>query len=179
MNFTILKFSGSEHLKMEPVIESGKTRRLNRILKNGFGVIVPMDHGVSLGPIEGIEALGKAVSQVHRGGATGIVCHKGMVGDLATLGGFPELGLLVHLSAGATSSVDKDRKVLVGTVAVKPTPSIGLPQRSLSLKRLENVKLSIIGRHDVCIAPRALPVVEAGCAIVLANLYLLWKARDI
>ena len=55
-------------------------------------------------------------------------------------------------------------------VAMKPTPSIALPQRTVSLSRHENVELSIRGRHDPCIAHRAVPVIEAVTACVLLDM---------
>lgn len=57
-------------------------------------------------------------------------------------------------------------------VAVKPTPSIAREQRTVSLSRMENTKLQIHGRHDPCIAHRAVPVVEAVTACVLLDLLL-------
>ena len=61
---------------------------------------------------------------------------------------------------------------LVFQAAVKPTPSIGQPQESVSLSRGENTTLVIHGRHDPCIVPRAVPVVEAVTALVLADMML-------
>lgn len=58
-------------------------------------------------------------------------------------------------------------------VAVKPTPSIARPQRTVNLSTGEEVELSIGGRHDACIALRAPVVVEAAVALVLADLMLL------
>lgn len=46
-------------------------------------------------------------------------------------------------------------------VAVKPTPSIALPQRTVDVAAMEEAELRITGRHDPCIVPRAVPVVEA------------------
>lgn len=57
-------------------------------------------------------------------------------------------------------------------VAVKPTPSISLVQLSVSLSEQENRGLVIKGRHDPCIVPRAVPVVEAAAAIALFDLML-------
>ena len=54
-------------------------------------------------------------------------------------------------------------------VAVKPTPSIAREQKTVSLSRLENETLSIKGRHDPCIVPRAVPVVEAVVALVVLD----------
>ena len=59
---------------------------------------------------------------------------------------------------------------LVFRVAMKPTPSIAIEQDSVSLSRRENVKLTVAGRHDPCIALRAYPAVEAAAALVLADL---------
>lgn len=58
------------------------------------------------------------------------------------------------------------------TVTFKPTPSISLPQDSVSLSERKPVKLQIHGRHDPCIVPRALPVVEAAASIAIFDLLL-------
>ena len=58
-------------------------------------------------------------------------------------------------------------------VAFKPVPSISKPQKALNYEKGEIVDLTIAGRHDVCIAPRAVPVVEAMTTLVLADLVLL------
>ena len=62
---------------------------------------------------------------------------------------------------------------LVFDVAVKPTPSISKLQRTISLSALEEVELQVQGRHDPCIVPRAVPVVEAAAAIAIFDAYLL------
>lgn len=62
--------------------------------------------------------------------------------------------------------------MLTFRVAVKPTPSISLPQKSVDLRTLEEKSITIEGKHDPCIAFRAVPVVEAITAIVLADLWL-------
>ena len=56
--------------------------------------------------------------------------------------------------------------------AFKPTPSIGQIQKTVSLSAKENADLQIHGRHDPCIAHRAVPVVEAVTATVLLDLLL-------
>lgn len=61
---------------------------------------------------------------------------------------------------------------LVLRAAVKPTPSIGRPQKTVRLSALENTDLTIHGRHDPCVAHRAVPVVEAVTAAVLLDLLL-------
>ncbi len=57
-------------------------------------------------------------------------------------------------------------------VAVKPTPSIALPQRSVDLATMTPTTLQITGRHDPCIVPRAVPCVEAAAAFVLCDALL-------
>lgn len=58
---------------------------------------------------------------------------------------------------------------VVFRAAFKPTPSIGLPQRTVDLEEGSDADLSVVGRHDPCIVPRAVPVVEAACALALAD----------
>ena len=61
---------------------------------------------------------------------------------------------------------------LVFSATFKPTPSIAKPQRSVNLKTMEEVTIQIQGRHDPCIVPRAVPVVEAAAAIAIYDLIL-------
>jgi chorismate synthase len=56
---------------------------------------------------------------------------------------------------------------LIFRAAVKPTPSIGKIQNTVDIEKKENAKIEIKGRHDPCIVPRALPVVEAAAAITI------------
>lgn len=60
---------------------------------------------------------------------------------------------------------------IVFRVAIKPTPSIFKTQKSFEMDTKEEVDLTIKGRHDACIVPRAVPCVEAMCAIVLLDLF--------
>lgn len=61
---------------------------------------------------------------------------------------------------------------LIFRVAIKPTPSISLPQQSISLSSMENTILEVKGRHDPCIVPRAVPVIEAAAAIAIFDAFL-------
>ena len=61
---------------------------------------------------------------------------------------------------------------MIFRVTVKPTPSIRKPQRSVSLSRMEDTELVVKGRHDPCIVPRAVPVVEAAAAIAVFDMIL-------
>ncbi len=57
-------------------------------------------------------------------------------------------------------------------VAIKPTPTIAKKQKTINLEKMENTELSIKGRHDVCLVPRAVIVVESMLAITLCDLAL-------
>ena len=72
-------------------------------------------------------------------------------------------GLLGGISTG---------QPIVLRVAIKPTASIAIPQQTISLSTHENAELIVKGRHDPCIAHRAVPVVEAITALVLLDFLL-------
>lgn len=59
---------------------------------------------------------------------------------------------------------------LVFRAAFKPTPSVSLEQDTISISRRENDRLVVTGRHDPCIVPRAVPVVEAAAAVAVLDL---------
>ena len=61
---------------------------------------------------------------------------------------------------------------IVFKAAVKPTASISIEQDTVSLSEMKNAKLSVKGRHDPCIVPRAVPVIEAAAALAVAQLVL-------
>ena len=80
-------------------------------------------------------------------------------------------------NAGGILGGISNGKDITFTVAFKPTPSIAKPQKALNTNG-EIVDLSIGGRHDVCIVPRVVPVVEAMAALVLADAVLLQQHRS-
>lgn len=59
---------------------------------------------------------------------------------------------------------------LVFRAAFKPTPSISMEQDTISISKRENDKLAVVGRHDPCIVPRAVPCVEAAAAVAILDL---------
>jgi class I fructose-bisphosphate aldolase len=95
----------------------GKQIRLERIMDRNSGktVIIPMDHGISSGPITGLIDMKKTVAEVSDGGANAIVIHKGLVESGHRKRG-RDLGLIIHLSASTSLSPDPNTKVLVCTV---------------------------------------------------------------
>jgi len=61
---------------------------------------------------------------------------------------------------------------LIIRAAIKPTPSIAAPQQTVSLTTMSEQELKIVGRHDPCIVPRAVPAIESAVAVALAQLIL-------
>lgn len=61
---------------------------------------------------------------------------------------------------------------LVVRVSVKPTPSISKPQLTLNVRKMRMENLKISGRHDACIAPRAVPIIEAMLAVTICDFAL-------
>ncbi len=90
----------------------GKEVRLSRIMRDGKILCVPMDHGLTDGPIRGLESVERAVEKVSMGGATCVVLHKGMIKSLRKV----YLPVLMHLSASTSLGPEPNRKVRVGDV---------------------------------------------------------------
>jgi class I fructose-bisphosphate aldolase/fructose-bisphosphate aldolase/2-amino-3,7-dideoxy-D-threo-hept-6-ulosonate synthase len=95
----------------------GKAVRMERIMNRNTGktVIVPMDHGVSVGPIEGLIDMSKTVDMVAEGGANAVIGHIGLPKYGHRRSG-KDIGLILHLSASSTLSPKPNKKVLVNTV---------------------------------------------------------------
>ncbi len=93
----------------------GKEIRLRRLFTGGKALIIAMDHGVSNGPLAGLEDIRKAVAAVAKGGATGVVLHKGVVRFAKDY--FDErLSLILHVNASTSLSTHTNRKVQVTQV---------------------------------------------------------------
>lgn len=75
--------------------------------------------------------------------------------------------------AGGISGGISNGMPIIARVAFKPTASIGLSQKTIDLRTGQAADLSVKGRHDSCIVPRAVPVVEAMTAIVLCDFALV------
>ena len=82
-----------------------------------------------------------------------------------------EKGQVVSLTdnaGGVLGGLSSGMPILI-RVAIKPTPSIAKNQKTVNLKKMENAALSVKGRHDPCVVPKAVPAVEAVVAITLAD----------
>ncbi len=97
-------------------MEMGKKVRLERIMNRDTKkmVIVPMDHGVSSGPLKGIVNIAKTIDMVAEGGANAVLLHKGIVKN-GHRGYGKDIGLIIHLSGG-TPYNDPTSKILVCSV---------------------------------------------------------------
>lgn len=124
----------------------GKAIRLERIVDRNSGrtVIVPMDHGVTLGPISGLENMPRTLDRIVNGGANAFVLHKGIVAAGHRRSG-KDVGLIVHLSASTSLGPDPNAKVAVtdveeairlGADAVSVHVNLGAPTEMEMLRDL-------------------------------------------
>lgn len=92
----------------------GKKIRLKRIInrQSGKTVIIPMDHGVTMGPIKGLEDIDQTVNMVIRGGANAAVVHKGIVTSTIRSED-TDIGLIIHLSASTSLNPEPNNKITV------------------------------------------------------------------
>lgn len=97
--------------------EIGKRVRLERIMDRDTKrtVIVPMDHGISSGPILGLRDMTGAVNKVAEGGANAVLLHKGIV-RAGHRGYGRDIGLIIHISASTSLGPDPNMKVRATTV---------------------------------------------------------------
>ena len=91
----------------------GKSIRMQRITSSGKIVCVPMDHGVSVGPIKGLENPNEIIRKIEQGGATSVLAHKGIFKSLAIP---PKIGIIVHITGSTDLGPAPNSKKLVGTV---------------------------------------------------------------
>lgn len=114
----------------------GKRRRLQRISReDGKMVIVPMDHGVTLGPVRGLENMQKIIDKLVLGGTDAVVIHKGIATSVDTR----RMGLIIHLSASTNLDPDPLWKVQIcsvieavrlGTDGISVHVNVGAPKTS-------------------------------------------------
>jgi fructose-bisphosphate aldolase / 2-amino-3,7-dideoxy-D-threo-hept-6-ulosonate synthase len=94
-------------------MQTGKTRRLRRIFrKDGKTVIVPMDHGVSVGPIQGLNDMTDTIDKLVKGGTDAILVHAGIAKTVDN----SDTGLVVHLSGATRLTGDPNWKTQLTSV---------------------------------------------------------------
>lgn len=95
----------------------GKQVRMERIINRTTGrtIIVPMDHGVTMGLVDGLIDMREAVNDMARAGADAVLMHKGLVRCSYRSAG-RDIGLIIHLSASTALSTQANAKTLVGSV---------------------------------------------------------------
>jgi class I fructose-bisphosphate aldolase len=89
--------------------------RIPRLTRGGRWVMVPLDHGISMGPAPGLVDPRAALRAAAAGGATCVTLHKGLV-PLAAAECAGKLGVMLHLSASTDTGPDGHDKRLVATV---------------------------------------------------------------
>ncbi|MDA4121635.1 MAG: 2-amino-3,7-dideoxy-D-threo-hept-6-ulosonate synthase [Thaumarchaeota archaeon] len=92
---------------------TGKDVRLSRIMKNGRMLCIPMDHSLTVGPIEGLEDPERTIIQVAKGGATSFLVQKGIIKSLRKP---VPIGMIIQLSASTTLGMAPNRKILISSV---------------------------------------------------------------
>ncbi|MBA7681582.1 2-amino-4,5-dihydroxy-6-oxo-7-(phosphonooxy)heptanoate synthase [subsurface metagenome] len=95
----------------------GKSIRIERLFdrKTKKTIIIPMDHGLTMGTIKGLENIADMVDKVALGGANAVLMHSGMVSSGHRQYG-KDIGLIIHLSGATNLAPDPDRKVLVCSI---------------------------------------------------------------
>lgn len=126
----------------------GKRIRMKRIFnrQSGRTVIVPLDHGVTMGPIPGLVDVDQTVNMIIRGGANAAVVHKGIVMS-TNRSEETDIGLIIHLSASTALTPQPDSKISV--CDVEEAVSLGADAVSVHVNvgaDTESVMLEFLGK---------------------------------
>ena len=78
------------------------------------------------------------------------------------------VGTLTNNHGGVLGGISSGMPIVV-RIALKPTPSIAKEQQTVALSTMENATLRVVGRHDPCVVPKAVPAAESAVAITLAD----------
>ncbi|MFC5970506.1 2-amino-3,7-dideoxy-D-threo-hept-6-ulosonate synthase [Halomarina salina] len=95
-------------------MNAGTQARLDRIGRDGRYVVIPMDHGITLGAVQGLKDIESTIDAVTRGGADAVLTQKGIAPRA-----HPNLngaGYIVHLNASTSIGPDSNDKRMTGTV---------------------------------------------------------------
>lgn len=112
-----------------------------------------------------------AVKAVEFGDGTALPRMRGSQSNDAMAMADGQVRALTNHNGGVTGGITNGMPVVL-RVALKPTPSIAREQRTVNLETGEDVTLSITGRHDPCVVPRAVVIVESALCIALCELMM-------
>lgn len=110
-----------------------------------------------------------AVKAVSFGAGAGLAEMKGSEANDSYAMNDGKIVTLTNNNGGILGGISSGMPI-VFEVVIKPTPSISKPQRTVNLNTLEPETIEIKGRHDPCIVPRAVPVIEAAAMIAILDL---------
>ncbi|MFZ0328235.1 MAG: 2-amino-3,7-dideoxy-D-threo-hept-6-ulosonate synthase [Nitrososphaeraceae archaeon] len=91
----------------------GRDIRLHRITNHGKMLCIPMDHGITLGPIQGLENAHDLIYSCEDAGLTCVLVNKGIVKSMPRP---TSIGIIIHLSGSTTLGLAPNRKMLMGSV---------------------------------------------------------------
>jgi fructose-bisphosphate aldolase / 2-amino-3,7-dideoxy-D-threo-hept-6-ulosonate synthase len=91
----------------------GRDIRLARILNEGKMLCIPMDHGISNGPIKGLEDIHTVIYECSSAGLTCVLVNKGIIKSMPRP---PNIGIIAHFSASTSVGPAPNRKILIGSV---------------------------------------------------------------
>lgn len=99
--------------------DAGRKIRWSRFLNPTYhyALVVPIDHGLTMGPIEGISRMNDFRKWIDSRAITGIIAHKGLLERLAAVNCLSHLGVMVHLNGAISIDDAPDKKEMLTTVA--------------------------------------------------------------
>lgn len=174
-SFALIDDSGSAEEKMRAEVESARMN-LDSVGGTIECAVTGIEAGIGEPMFEGVEGvIAKAVFGVPA--VKGVEFGKGF--ELSKMRGSQSNDPFRYDGGKVVTETNNCGGILGGItngmpvlfrVAVKPTPSISQKQKTVDLQKKENAELEVHGRHDPCIVPRAVPVIEAVTAIAIINL---------
>jgi DhnA family fructose-bisphosphate aldolase class Ia len=153
----------------------GKKIWMERIMDRNSGktVIIPMDHGVTVGPVAGLINMKETIRSIALRGANAIVMHKGLVGMALKNRG--EMGLILHLSASTQIATDPNSKTLISTVEEAVRSGADAISYCLVIEEISRVcaamGLTLAVHNSVAVYPSR---VNSGMKSRRQNSFLLW-----
>lgn len=184
MDFPVLDESAGEKMKEEIISAASENDSLGGIIE---AAVTGLPTGIGGPMYDGLES---CLAQIIFGipAAKGLEFGTGFASSIlkgsenndpfvieeckeSSLTGEKKVKTLTNHCGGVLGGIT-DGMPLVLRAAFKPTPSIGTTQDSVNLETMEPAKLEIVGRHDPCVAVRAVPVIEAAVAIGILDLMM-------